>query len=196
MYVSEIDTNYVTNMEYGVTLPTKKGFGFIRSCSTQLDIFFHMSSIQGISTEELQQGGVPVSFSMVPDTRQASKRDVAVDVQHAPAERVVFKRVSDQTIIGQIIQLPERTIQKNSRQGSSSSGAGLLRFMDAQRKPRHASLDIRDQQVCVPSQICMSSEMAEPIPGATGIKRQTYSHIINTPTLLTRCHMVWPITLC
>lgn len=134
-------------MQFGVTLPSsKKAYGFIRSCSSQLDIFFHFSNTTGINIDDLQQGGVPVSYVRMPDTRQAaSKRDVAVDVQPAPADKVMFHRFSELAMMGQVIQF-DSSQQHQALQGSSS-GAGLLRFLDAEGKPRHASLDARHQQV-------------------------------------------------
>lgn len=134
------------SMQFGVTLPSsKKAYGFIQSCSTQLDIFFHFSNTTGISVDDLQQGGVPVSYVMMPDTRQAArKRDVAGNVQPAPVDQVVFHRFSEVAMMGQVIQF-DISQQQQALQGSS--GAGLLRFLNAEGKPRHASFDARNQQV-------------------------------------------------
>ena len=57
---------------------TDRGFGFIRPDEGREDIFFHRSSLVGLSMEELHQGD-QVTYNTEPDPRGRGLR--AVDVR-------------------------------------------------------------------------------------------------------------------
>ena len=56
----------------------EKGFGFITPEGADKDVFFHTSSLMGLSFDELQEGD-KVSF----DTEESDKGPRAVNVQRA-----------------------------------------------------------------------------------------------------------------
>lgn len=57
---------------------TEKGFGFIAADGSDKDVFFHSTSCQGVSYDELQEGDA-VTF----DTEESDRGPRAVNVQRA-----------------------------------------------------------------------------------------------------------------
>lgn len=54
------------------TIRSDKGFGFIAPDESQKDVFFHRSSVEGVSFDDLQEGE-RVEFAMGQDPRDPSR---------------------------------------------------------------------------------------------------------------------------
>jgi cold shock CspA family protein len=97
-------------IEYGVIATLRKRFGFIKCCNRNLDLFFHFNDVKdGLCSADLKEG-TEVSFTPTHVVQtDGSTRLVAKKVGNATGGMIVFNTVSQQQMLGLIVELPQTT---------------------------------------------------------------------------------------
>lgn len=86
-------------LERGRIALLKKNFGFIKSSTRQLDVFFHLNSLQEADRNSVKVGQ---DVQYVVSTDPGSGRPQASQVTFLPPGAVVLEKVSQETFVGKV----------------------------------------------------------------------------------------------